>query len=338
MNKKTIILTTIIILISSVMLFLSGYFIRSLIIQEKNIESIPNKDNYPDSGSKSFDSNDSTLFLPDLSYFDDTIILISKDEPHYSLVATVSRNEKSDLNYIQNTRISFFDGTEWKRVTKSDQTKNSAIKNNEFIQDWTIEYDKSRVLKQDVSGNLVIRENKIGFESGILENEISIRSLPGYTKFMSEGDGKLIINNQQFDSYLLYTRIYSMNSSEIVKYNGNLGLLTDWIAFWDNQGNFYHIDSTSVDKPIPNYQPHKISILKDDSGSITKTFSVVINRDQNMPPQNYLIKIGHPINKSLQFKKYNDINKSPTGTYVWHMGNIKNSEGVGLVEYIWEKP
>lgn len=46
-----------------------------------------------------------------------------------------------------------------------------------------------------------------------MENEIGIRSLPGYTKFMSEGDGTIIINGEPFESYVLYTRIYSSNSS-----------------------------------------------------------------------------------------------------------------------------
>ena len=210
------------------------------------------------------------------------------------------------------------------------------IKNNEFVENWTIEYDKSRVLKQSVTGSLNVKGVKVDFQTGVLENEITIRSLPGYTKFMSESDGKLTINNQSFDAYLLYTRIYSVDASELITYNGNLGLLTDWIAFWDKDGNFYHIDSTSVEKPIPNYQTHSIGIYKSKDGSISKTFSIAINRDKNIPPQNYSIQMGFPISKLLEFNKYNDIDKSPTDLYSWHMGNIKNSDGVGLVEYISE--
>jgi len=329
MDKKSIVITAIVVLISAIGLFISGYFAYPLLLSEK-IEVIENNtvtDNI---------ENESSLFQSGKHYFDDTVLLITKDEPHYTLVATVNRTEKEDSSYLQNTRISFFNGIEWKRVLRSDTNTNSAIKNNEFVNDWTINIDKSRVLRQEVSGDLNINDIKVSFDTQTLENEIPIRSLPGYTKFMSENDGILTVDGKQFAAHVLYTRIYSSNSSELFTYDGNIGLLTDWIAFWDNDGNFYHIDSTEVANPVPNYQTHSIGIFKNKIGSVLKTFDVNVKRDGAKPPTNYEINLNGTLNKKLLFNKINNINKAPNNSYIWHMGNIKNADGIGLVEYIFK--
>lgn len=330
MDRKSTIIAIVLIVFGSAGLFFSGYYTKSLFTAEKNVNDPSEKpleiiDN---------DSDESTLFLPGKHYFDDTIILISKNEPHYTLVATANRSETNDAKYIQGTRISFFNGNEWKRITRNDTNPDSGIKNNNLINNWTINFDNSRVLKQKIEGQLNINKTIVEFSTQVMENEIGIRSLPGYTKFMSEGDGTIIINGEPFDSYVLYTRIYSSNSSELFKYDGSIGLLTDWIAFWDNTGNFYHIDSTEVKNPIPNYQTHSIGVVKDPIGNILKTFTVDVKKDENKPPLNYEVNLGYPISNVLRFDKYNDINKAPNNSYSWHMGNIKSGDGIGLVEYI----
>lgn len=335
MDKKSVIITAVVTIISCLGFFISGYFTYPLMVSERSSEKRTVK---VDQENKiiSNDENESTLFLSGKHYFDDTVLLITKDEPHYTLVATVNRSEKDDSSYIQNTRVSFFNGIDWKRILKSDNTQNSAIKNNEFVNSWIVNINENRVLKQSVTGELNVDNTKINFDTSTLENEISIRSLPGYTKFMSEGSGFLVINNEKHDAYVLYTRIYSSNASELLTYDGNIGLLTDWVAFWDNDGNFYHVDSTEVKDPTPNYQTHSIGVWKSKIGSVLKTFEVKVVRDDKKPPINYALNLGYPINKSLRFDKYNDINKAPNNSYVWHMGNIKNENGIGLVEYIFK--
>jgi hypothetical protein len=337
MDKKSVFLTITVTLISAIGLFASGYYIKSLLSTETDTKKIDGKPIIPvEVNVPDYYENDSTLFLPGKHYFDDTIILISKAEPHYTVVATANRSEGGDVGYVQGTRVSFYNGNDWKRVTRSDTNLDSSIKNNEYINNWTIDYDKSKVLKQKINGQLNIKNEIIGFETQVLENEIGVRSLPGYTKFMSEGDGTLTIGGKTYESYVLYTRIYSSNSSDLFTYDGNMGLLTHWVAFWDNSGNFYHIDSTEVKNPVPNYQTHSIGISKDTIGNILKTFSVSVNKDNGNPPQNYEVTLGYPNSKTIKFNKYNDINKAPNNSYSWHMGNVKGENGIGLVEYIFK--
>lgn len=283
-----------------------------------------------------------TSFKPNTSYFDDTILLITKTEPHLTVVASADRSQENN-NYKQSSRVSFFNGQDWSRRVTSSTNDSEQIQTNDIIKDWNITYDQSKVLKQSATGTIMIDNNSIKFTTRTLTNEMTIRSLPGYTKFMSEGTATVVINNVSYDCYVLYTRIYSNNAAELVSYDGSFNLTTDWAAFWDKEGNFYHLDSTSVVQDIPNYKSHTIGVFKNKDGSVQKTFILNIARDNENPPVNYTIDFGAPIGHKLTLTRTNGLNKYPNNSYVWYVGNITGtatdekgikSEGVGLIEYI----
>lgn len=325
--------------------FISGYILSTYRTVEKNPNSNTST-SFPTS-KVALPTNEpltqsTTKFLPGKYYFDDTIAMVSKTKPQKNLVASVTRAEQ-DKDYLQTTRISYFDGNNWTRKINSKQIPDSAIVSNDLLKNWTIKIDESRVLKQSATGEITVNGTSLAFSTGILQNEIGMRSLPGYTKFMSQGSGMLKIDGEQIPVHVLYTRIYSSNSADIQYYDQSLGLTTDWIAFWDTKGRFYHVDSTSVTKPIPNYQTHQIGIMEDAEGVVAKAFNLSIQRDQKNPPVVYTVSIDTPINATLKFSRTNGINKAPNATYTWYMGNIEGtvqvnngeeSEGIGLVEYI----
>lgn len=316
--------------------FFGGFYLQKLQQpNEKPIRSptptptmVPNSAGIPIANSN---------FIKDKQYFDDTIIAATVEAPHRVVIATATRQETQN-GTNQATRISFFDGEKWTRksITKNYQT--SSIYTNDIIWDWNITLDPSRVLKQRVQGTLKIEDNTIEFDTNTIANNIGVRSLPGYTKFMSTGNGSLIINGTSFAANILYTRIYSNNSQEIQFYDAPFGLTTHWLAFWDNQGNFYHIDSTHVDKPTTKYETHELGIMVDSDGRVTKTFEVQVQPDVATPPQVYQVKFGKPINKILNFTTHSSLNKAPSNSYSWYMsngtGDVENIEGFGLVEYI----
>jgi hypothetical protein len=199
------------------------------------------------------------------------------------------------------------------------------------------------MLKEQVKGIIVVGDNTISFTTNALANEMSVRSLPGYTKFMSEGNGQITINGEVHPAKVLYTRIFSMNTSDIQFYNEPIGVTTDWVAFWDTQGNFYHIDSSTVSKPTPIYKTHTLGIFKTVSGAISKSFSVTASRDSKTPPDAYTFSIQNPIMATLKLQRKSAINKAPNGEYAWYMGTVDGSvtlangfpvNGYGVTEYI----
>jgi hypothetical protein len=275
-------------------------------------------------------------------YFDDTVLFITTDTPHQVLIGSMVRVEE-DKKYIYNTRVSFYDGTKWERKTGSQKTDTPKLITNDLVQDWSINIDATRLLKEQVKGTIQVGANSMKFQSSQLQNELGIRSLPGYTKFMSEGNGQLTINGISHPAKALYTRIYSMNTADIQFYNEPIGVTTDWIAFWDANGNFYHVDSTSVSKPTPIYKTHTLGILKTALGAVSKTFNINTTRDTNTPPDAYTVSLQYPIGATLSLQRKSSINKAPNGTYDWYMGTVEGSvtsstsmgtSGYGVIEYI----
>lgn len=346
-NTFSKILVIVIIFAGFITTFASGYFLARLLSIEQNITgksakptSIPNRDTtpYPTSNNPQV----TTKFLPGKYYSDDTIILVSKEKPQINLVASVTRAEQ-ETNYIQSTRVSYFDGTNWTRHTDNKITQDSSIVSNSLVKSWSVTIDPTRVLKETVQGEISINNSELRFSTGVLQNEISMRSLPGYTKFMSNGTGTLSVNGKSYEVYVLYTRIYSMNAGEIMQYTQESGLTTDWLAFWDSQGNFYHVDATQVDEPTSIYQAHEIGIIEDAKGAVAKTFNVSVTRDSKNPPEQYTVTLHDPIGETLKFNRINGVNKAPGGSYTWYLGNIEGTvqkadgeilSGIGVVEYI----
>jgi hypothetical protein len=331
----------VLILIGLFTTFASGYVLSTLLSKEKGTASAPKSSSSNTSGSVTSQSEDSTKFLPGKHYFEETIIAVTKDKPEITIAGTVTRIEQ-DTNYVQRSRLSYNDGKGWNRFSDSKKTADSTIVSDNLVKQWNTHIDSSRVLKQTVDGELSAGDSDIRFSTGNLENEITIRSLPGYTKFMSHGNGTISVNGETRDAYVLYTRIYSLNASEIQFYTDPFGLTTDWVAFWDEQGNFYHIDKTTVDKPTPTYQTHQIGVMDALGNVVSKTFSVDVTRDSQNPPVQYTIKLNDPVGVTLQFNRINGINKDSSGSFTWYMGNIQGTaekdgqkiQGVGLVEYI----
>jgi hypothetical protein len=340
-NNASKIFIIVIILLGFITTFVSGFLLSRLFTAEQNasIGQVTRVTPYPTNPQL---EQDTTVFLPGKYYFDDTVIVVTKDNPRINLVASVTRTEQ-EKDYLQNTRVSYYDGNTWTRQTDSKTTKDSGVVSNNLLKSWDVTIDQSRVLKQTVHGEVTINNTSVAFSTGILQNEIGMRSLPGYTKFMSNGSGTININGTVHQAYIVYTRIYSLNAADIQYYNQSLGLTTDWIAFWDAKGNFYHIDKTSVDKPTQIYQTHQIGVLEDATGAVTKTFEVKVTRDSKNPPEKYAVSLNNPVGAALKLNRINGINKAPNGSFTWYMGNVEGTvqkdggesiSGIGLVEYI----
>lgn len=276
-------------------------------------------------------------------YFEDTVIAITKSLPRKVLVATMMRTEQTN-QFIHNNRVSFFDGTNWKRKLAASTYQDSQVHPDNIIKQWEIEVDKSRVLKEKTQGEINVDDVSVRFDTGELLNEMSLRSLPGYTKFMSRGQGVLNINGVSVSAYIVYSRIYSLDASQIQFYSEPFGLTTAWLVFWDERGNFYHVDTTQVENPTPIYETHRLAILEEALDQVTKTFTVESTIDTSViPPENFTFQLQSPLNHTLSIKRLDLLNKNEGGAYQWYMGNMQGTvvlpdgekiNGFGLVEYI----
>lgn len=277
-----------------------------------------------------------TNFLPGKTFFDDTVLVITLDSPRQALVATASRLEE-DTDFSQNTRVSVFDGADWTRKVVNTTTENAGIFSNSLLLSWKNVLDPTRVLKETISGEYSINNKKYAFSASNLQNEIIMRSTPGYTKTMSEGNATLIIGGVSHPAKIVYTKIYSLNSAEIQFYDRPFGLTTNWLAYWGSDGTFYHVDKTLVDKPSDLYTAHQIGVMKSPDGGVYKTFSVNTSYNDSLPPLEYSITLGSPISKILKFDVVATLDKSPLPEYKWYLSILSgdnNGADFGFVEYI----
>lgn len=343
-KSKTFFKITILLIVAAGFLisFATGFYLNKLLKSENTIENNQPSPTPIAQNNDTQTEQDSTKFLPGKFYIDDTVIAITKEITPRTLVATATRVQQ-EKDYNQTTRVSYFDGNNWLRKIASQTSANSAIVTNNIIKSWQTKIDPTRVLKEESIGQIQMDKTKINFNTGTLENEIGMRSLPGYTKFMSQTEGSINIDGKETPAHILYTHIYSSNAEDIQFYNKSLGITTNWIAFWDEEGNFYHIDATNVDKPTNIYETHKIGVLENPQGQISKTFDLKITKDNNNPPTKYQINLNSPLNTSLELTRTNSLDKAPNSSFSWFSGNITGSvtkengqkvNGIGLVEYI----
>lgn len=276
-----------------------------------------------------------TNFLPGKTFYDDTVLVITLDSPRQALVATASRFEE-DADYTQNTRVSVFDGIAWTRKVISNTNENAGIFSNSLLLKWKNVLDPTRVLKETISGEYYINKKNYAFSAPNLENEIIMRSTPGYTKMMSEGNATLVVDGVSHPAKILYTKIYSLNSDEIQFYDHPFGLTTNWLAYWGSDGTFYHVDKTLVDKPTDLYTAHQIGVMKTPEGGIFKTFSVTTSYKESLPPLEYAVTLGGPISQTLKFDVVTTLDKSTFPNYKWYLSILSGDNGAdfGFVEYI----
>lgn len=319
-----IVILTVFIVLSA---FYSGFFLKNILLKANPIK------------------NSEVTNQKYLPYFSDQIILISKKEPHHTLIATVSRFSTDNTTYTQYQKAFYFNGDKWFRDASDINSDNLNIAPSKTIPKWTIKDDPTLVLKQSVEGEAQINNSKITFNVPNIENEMGIRSLSNYTEFRSETDGKLIIDDKEFDSYVLYSRIYSYNGTiGTVTTNDPIGINTDWVAIWDTDGNFYNIDKTTVDGNFQGkYKFHSIAVFKDKNEKISKSFITEIQKNKDL---GYKINITDKIKADITMDFLNSISKTQVNSkYDNFIGQItgdiklsdgKTVKGFGIFEYIYQ--
>jgi hypothetical protein len=247
--------------------------------------------------------------------------------------------------YTHRHKIFFFDGQNWQSDFSSTESIDLNIAPTTLIPKWNITDDKSRVLKQSVKGEVETNGKHVIFEAPLIMNELGIRSLSNYTVFRSESTGKLVINDKEYESYVLYDRTYSYNAEiGLISTANPIGINTHWVAFWDIEGNFYNIDETTVDDYVNTpYKSHSIAIEKDINESVQKSFNLDIQKNEKL---GYQINIFDKINKSISVTFLNSIDKNPTNLTVDNqigqlegevkLENGKVIKGFGIYEYIYQ--
>lgn len=314
MSTKQYVAIVIVIVISTLSAFYSGFFLKGEL-------------------SKQSEKGGNSTVQKYKPNFIDELIITTKETPRKTLILSGIRTFSNDTTNNYTIKVFYFNGDYWIREIsegKFSEDINTIPKTN-LVPNWIVKDDPSYMLKQSVSGDVSIKGNLIKFEIPTIFNEISVRSSPKYTKFMSEGEGVITINGLPMESKILYSRIYSFNPPESLVFTSDpAGIETEWLAIWDDDGNFHSIDETVIDnkKTFESYKAHSLGIIKDNKNRVQKSF--LLNLQKN-GLQKYSVQIKDGINETISVSRTNSINKAVNGTDLWHTGQveaqIKTAEG-----------
>ena len=188
-----------------------------------------------------------------------------------------------------------------------------------------------------------LEERMISFSSPNLQNEISVESLPGSTKFIYQGEGAITIDGGVEEVYILHTRSYSFNAIDLAFFNSPENLTSNFIAFWDEEGEFYYVDTHTTKNPTSAIQTRSVGIKENARGVVSKTERLNLNFQQRDGVNEFVTRFEAPISEQLRLTFYRALNKAENRTYSWTLTNATGSsvkaegrtvKGIGIVEYI----
>ena len=258
-------------------------------------------------------------FLPNKQYFDDTYVAIQQDSPHAAIVVSTSRVEQQQ-NFVEYTKVNYFDGQLWNRKTVTTTIPSSDIKTNSLLRSWTNGLNVKQSQYSLPLAKVQLPTGPITFTSANLQNEISLQSLPGSTKFIYQGLGTITIKDDTTPAYVFYSRTYSFNAIDLAFLAHPENLTSNWFLFWDKENTFYYLDNHSVpgsENPIQNFQ---IGVRESFDHSVVRTPEVNTSFQKDNQLSSYEATFNTPVNERVLLPEQNVVNKANSKAYQWIMG------------------
>lgn len=340
-------------LISLCWVFLVGYFFRAILLPQPTTTlpspspslASPIPSSSPATGNDQFIPFKNPSTGAGNVYFNDTFTVLAETTPPQLLVVTHTTSQNAPNSFTQQSRVSYFDGETWHRNVGGTTSSTADFVPNTTLTGFDMFQDKSRVLKQKAIVFAVVDGNSMQLDTDILENEITMRTEPTYTRFISDSTGEIAINGMPHRAKVMYSKWYSMDNSKLSFYSTEYGLKTHVLDFWADDGSVLHIDSTQVQNPNDIYSSHQIGIYKDAVGKIAKTFDLAIETDKNLVPQAWNMTVGLPVSLTFAGRTTTSLKRPEGEEYDWYRGLVEGQitlssgqviKGIGTFEYINE--
>jgi hypothetical protein len=283
--------------------------------------------------------NTGALYQPGKPYYDDTLVIITKAEPHHVLQVSVSRLGQSQ-GFTQYAKVNYFTGSAWLRDNVSTSIQRATIITNPLIRRWGITPTMTGTNRNNNSLDITIENKPLTFTIQKLSYDISSQSVSGFTKFNYFAEGTLKTVDETIPAYAVYTQTFAMNASDLAFLSTPEKLTGDWLVFWDNKGNAYYLDRLTSPETANPMQNYSVGVIYFADGRSRKLSSV---RVQPFGQNNQFTAsfLNDPqIQLSVAFT--NILNKATSKSYTWQAGTItgfalteqEKENGIGVMETI----
>lgn len=110
-------------------------------------------------------------------------------------------------------------------------------------------------LTSTITGTVEIENDYFAFNVDLIKTPMVVKAKERHVKFAGTTETTLVINDEKVPARVALLKDYNKDSVyfDLKEY----GIETDWLVYWDENDNFYHLDITTMEKFNPLYEPHE---------------------------------------------------------------------------------
>lgn len=175
-----------------------------------------------------------------------------------------------------------------------------------FLTSYSREQFPDFSTRETIDIGINLEDFAANIEISDINGDFIVKNQPDYTRYISSSTADVKLSGNSFQTKAEVNTIYSNDSSTSIFFEGRDELVsqTHSITLWDNEDNFYLVDTTNVENRGLPYTSHQWAIHKDASQDASfKAFAVDIDFDQtNKVGQRWDITIQDIKNTEIQIE------------------------------------
>ena len=209
------------------------------------------------------------------NYFLDRIVLSGKDNDgqQFLIEARLSRTEQEEGRYSHYYDFDIIASGQTYNYNLSQNITDRDVFPSGFVADFS-----NKVNIQNTSETYHIKlntaDNDIDINIAGLKGDFIVKNDYAYTRYHSVGLADIKVDNESFTVNAMTSKIYSPDYSKYIFFPGfqELESVNHHLVLWDDQSNFYMIDTAEVEVPSPYYDSHIWVLYKNFNTAQTHKF------------------------------------------------------------------
>lgn len=213
-------------------------------------------------------------------YLDDHITIYSDNESlPFALELDFNRIEKSNGVFTHYTFLhGYIDGV---LIDDYDEimATSTELKKNYFVENIERSGAPDFSTRDTYQGRVLVNGEPLTFTITGLEGDFVTRNVPEYTRLQSVGEAEVSYKGKTFMAQTLVENAYSSDPSKYIFFPGysEVEATTHQFILWDEDNNFYLIDSSELYSDTPQYPSHTWLLYKNAAEqSSRKSFEATI--------------------------------------------------------------
>lgn len=209
-------------------------------------------------------------------YFYDRLILQSKDKDQPLLMIFEGSRQKFSSLYGHNYSVEIIYQGKLYRDYTSFTTSSSTIQSSGFVTQFT--HTKPNELPEEsYAFAFSLEGKKFEFKIPQVGADFLVKNDLEYLRYASPAQAEAQIDGKTISAEVMVDRVLSTDAARVtLSAFPNIKYTSHSIVFWDEEHNFYHIDSSKVFTPNVPYYTHTWILYKNVNGTMKQSQAIDI--------------------------------------------------------------